>query len=144
MIEDVIITPLKIIETLGGDVYHVVKKDDKSFHGFGEAYFSSIKPGAVKAWKRHSIMTLNLTVPVGSIKFVVFDNRKNKNGAFQEVFLSQKNYCRLTIPPMLWVGFQGLDSKDSMLLNIASIPHDPMEYDKKEIEEINFNWKVNK
>ena len=35
---------------------------DPGFEGFGEVYFSSVLQGLVKAWKRHSRMTLNLDV----------------------------------------------------------------------------------
>ena len=42
---------------------------------------------------------------------------------------------------MIWIGFQGLFSERSLLLNIANIMHNPKEVDKKNIEEIKFNWK---
>ena len=140
MIKDLLITPLDIIETPGGNVMHAMKQIDTGFFGFGEAYFSEIKPGSIKAWKRHREMTLNLIVPLGKIKFVMFDDRKGTNNGFQEVIISKENYCRLTVPPMIWVGFKGLSSFKSILLNIASIPHDPKEVDKKEIDKIEFDW----
>jgi len=140
MIKDLLITPLDIIETPGGNVMHAMKQIDTGFFGFGEAYFSEIKPGSIKAWKRHREMTLNLIVPLGKIKFVMFDDRKGTNNGFQEVIISKENYCRLTVPPMIWVGFKGLSSFKSILLNIASIPHNPKEVDKKEIDKIEFDW----
>ena len=140
MIDDVIITPLEIIETFGGNVMHAMKKTDLGYADFGEAYFSEIEKNTVKAWKRHREMTLNLIVPSGKIKFVLFDDRKESNNRFQEVIISKENYCRLTVPPMIWVGFKGLSSFKSILLNIASIPHNPKEVDKKEIDKIQFDW----
>ena len=140
MIDDVIITPLEIIETFGGNVMHAMKKTDLGYADFGEAYFSEIEKNKVKAWKRHREMTLNLIVPLGKIKFVLFDDRKESNNRFQEVIISKENYCRLTVPPMIWVGFKGLSSFKSILLNIASIPHNPKEVDKKEIDKIEFDW----
>jgi len=140
MIKDVLITPLDIIDTPGGNVMHVMKESDVGYVAFGEAYFSEIKLNAIKGWKRHKEMTLNLVVPVGKIKFVLFDNRGESNGVFQEVVISKKNYCRLTVPPMIWVGFQGLSISGSILLNIANINHNPTEVDKKNIDEIEFNW----
>ena len=140
MIDDVIITPLEIIETFGGNVMHAMKKTDLGYADFGEAYFSEIEKNTVKAWKRHREMTLNLIVPLGTIKFVMFDDRKGSNNMFQEVIISKENYCRLTVPPMIWVGFKGLSSFKSILLNIASIPHNPKEVDKKEIDKIQFDW----
>ena len=66
-----LLTPLKIIPVPGGDVLHAMKYSDKGFTGFGEAYFSTIEPGIIKAWKRHRKMTLNLIVPFGAIRFTV-------------------------------------------------------------------------
>ena len=41
-LEDILLTPLKTINTDGGNVRHVIKTTDKNFKGFGEAYFSNI------------------------------------------------------------------------------------------------------
>ena len=140
MINDVLLTPLDIIETPGGNVMHAMKEIDAGFYGFGEAYFSEVSFNSIKAWKRHKEMTLNLVVPIGKIKFVLFDNREGSNNQFQEIIISRDNYCRLTVPPMVWVGFKGLSETGSMLLNIANIGHDPLEVDRKNIKEIEFNW----
>ena len=137
---ELIITPLDIIKVNKGDVMHAMKSHDPGFSGFGEAYFSVVSYNAIKAWKRHHEMTLNLVVPVGKIRFVLFDDRKVSNTQFQEVIISKDNYCRLTVPPMVWIGFQGLSDNGSMLLNIADIEHNPHEVDKKNIEQIEFNW----
>jgi dTDP-4-dehydrorhamnose 3,5-epimerase len=145
MIKDVIITPLKIIDVPGGNVLHGMKCSDEGFVEFGEAYFSMAETGVIKAWKRHTKMTLNLIVPVGGICFVIYDDRldSSTHGQFQEVTLSkQKNYCRLTVPPMVWLGFQGVDESPSMLLNIASILHQPKEADRKDLKEFKFDWSL--
>jgi len=140
MIKDVIITHLDVIDTLGGNVMHGMKSTSKGYTGFGEAYFSKIDKGAIKAWKRHKEMTLNLIVPVGEIRFVLFDEREVLNTQFQEIIISKNNFCRLTVPPMIWMGFQGLSDGGSMLLNIANIEHNIHEVDKKNTEQIEFNW----
>jgi len=141
MIKGVLITKLDVIDTLGGNVMHAMKETSVGYSGFGEAYFSQVDKGAIKAWKRHKEMTLNLIVPVGEIRFVLFDDREVSNNKFQEVVISKSNYCRLTVPPMIWMGFQGLSSGGSMLLNIADMEHDPQEVDKRGLEQIEFNWK---
>jgi dTDP-4-dehydrorhamnose 3,5-epimerase len=140
MIKDVLITKLDVIDTPGGSVMHGMKETSAGYTGFGEAYFSQVIKGAIKAWKRHREMTLNLIVPVGTIRFVLFDDREVSNTQFQEVIISKNNYCRLTVPPMIWMGFQGLSDDGSMLLNIANLEHNPHEVDKKNIEQIEFNW----
>jgi dTDP-4-dehydrorhamnose 3,5-epimerase len=140
MINDVILTPLKVIETPGGRVMHALKDTDLGFDRFGEAYFSEVQPMKIKAWKRHRDMTLNLIVPFGKIRFVIFDDRMSGENSYQEFTLSIEEYYRLTIPPMVWLGFQGKAECNSMLLNIANLSHDPSEVDRKNIDEIEFNW----
>ena len=142
IIDDVLVTPQKIIDVPGGDIYHIMKKSGPGCVGFGEAYFSSIKYNVVKAWKRHRQMTLNLVVPHGCVRFVIFDDRpgSRSNGVFQIETLSMHNYHRLTIPPRLWVGFQGIDTGASLLLNIADIEHDNGEVDRKKLENFEFDW----
>ena len=142
-INGVKITPLSIIDTKGCDVLHAMKISDHGYSGFGEAYFSTIEPDAIKGWKRHKQMVLNLVVPVGTVRFILFDDRDNQDNVnqFQEVTLSiEDGYSRLTIPPMIWVGFQGLGLQKSLVLNIANIEHSPEEVERKELAEIKFNW----
>jgi dTDP-4-dehydrorhamnose 3,5-epimerase len=145
-IDGVKLFPLKHIAMPGGNIFHAMKNSDAGYDGFGEAYFSTIEPSVIKAWKRHNRMTLNLIVPVGTIRFVIYDDRVDSPSfnRFYEVTLSQKNYFRLTIPPMVWMGFQCVGNVMAMLLNIANIPHMPSEVDRKEIEDIMFNWNLNK
>ena len=109
---------------------HALKSNENTFTGFGEAYFSTVEQNAVKGWKKHHQMTLNLIVPAGEILFVLYDAREKSRtqGMLQEIILSVNNYHRLTVPPGIWMAFKGLQS-DNMLLNIASIPHDPEEAD---------------
>ena len=140
MLKGVIITPLEIIHTPGGNVMHAMKNSSLGFSGFGEAYFSKIDGGAIKGWKRHKEMTLNLIVPECKVRFILFDDRELSKCQFQEIVISEKNYCRLTIPPMVWMGFQGLSDSCSILLNIANIEHNPDEVDKKNLEQIKFDW----
>lgn len=138
------ITPLKQINHIKGDILHGLKKSDAGFVDFGEAYFSTIKKGEVKAWKRHSRMTLNLIVPEGEIKFVLYDDRENSEtiDSFQEIVLSKSNYKRLTIPPNVWMGFQGISEGLNLVLNIADIEHDPAEQENVLFEnsKIVYNW----
>ena len=142
-IPDVLLTPLSIIGGASGSVMHGLKASDKSFVGFGEAYFSTVEYGVIKPWKRHLSMTLNLIVPVGAIRFVLVDERGSLDKQlFMDVTLSHLNYYRLTVPPKIWVAFQGRSKNDiNMLLNIADMEHDQMELERLELEKIPFKCK---
>ena len=134
--DGVILTPLKQICTPKGYVFHAMKKSDNGFAGFGEAYFSFVNKGDIKGWKKHTKMTLNLIVPVGEIEFVVYDDNSKE---FFSVMLSQKNYQRLSVAPGLWMAFRGLD-ENNLLLNLASIEHDPSEALTCDINEIKYEF----
>ena len=142
-IEGLILSNLKIIKHPKGNIYHGIKRDDLGFVDFGEAYFSTILGGHIKGWNRHKKMTLNLIVPVGDVTFVVYDDRKDSktNSVINTIQLSSINYSRLTIPPGLWVAFKGSDSEINLILNIASIAHDPKEIDRLQLDQIDFDWK---
>ncbi|MDY5430736.1 MAG: dTDP-4-dehydrorhamnose 3,5-epimerase, partial [Desulfovibrio sp.] len=65
-IDGVSFQPLKVIDTPGGPVLHMLRPDsplrphaetaDGELH-LGEVYFSEVLPGAIKAWKRHRRQT---------------------------------------------------------------------------------------
>ena len=136
-IEGVIITPLKIIEKDQGNIMHAMKMGDEGYAGFGEAYFTFVKHKVIKGWKKHGLMTLNLIVPIGAVKFVLFDDRKDSptQGLFFEIILSTLNYQRLTVPPKIWIAFQGIGGQENMVLNLASIMHDPAETEDLNLKE---------
>lgn len=142
IIEGLIITPLKQINHPKGDIYHGMKKSDDGFNSFGEAYFSTIVKDEIKGWKKHTQMVLNLMVPIGEIEFVIYDDRIESStfNNFFSIKLSQKNYKRLTIPFGVWMAFKGIGDGTNMLLNIASIEHNPSEAFIKDLNEIKYNW----
>lgn len=141
-IKGVTLTPIKIISNTKGDVMHALKKTDASFSEFGEAYFSTIHMHVIKGWKKHTEMKLNLFVPSGNIKFVLYDDRIESEtyGNFFEVELGLNNYQRLTIPPGIWMAFEGKGAGINLLLNIASILHDPNETISCDLSNINYQW----
>lgn len=135
---------LKIIPTNGGDVMHALKASEESFKTFGELYFSWIMPDTVKAWKKHKIMTMNLIVPIGLVKFVLFDDQEN-NIRFDEIVIGniaeeKRFYKRLTIKPNTWFGFKGISKCESLVVNCADIEHSPDEIVKADVESIPYKW----
>jgi dTDP-4-dehydrorhamnose 3,5-epimerase len=136
-VNNVIVAPLQRIETIGGDVMHAMKSTDLGFQGFGEAYFSWISSGAIKAWKCHKQMTMNLVVPVGNVKFVFFSMSDCK---FRVENIGSDHYARLTVPPGIWFGFKGMSPESSLVLNMSSIVHDPSEVDRLSLADIEYSW----
>jgi dTDP-4-dehydrorhamnose 3,5-epimerase len=129
-------TDLKTIAVAGGNVMHAIKSHELSDQGFGEAYFSWIEGGAVKAWKLHTKMTLNLVAPLGMVMFKFLD----EDGAERTEIIGDERYCRLTVPPNIWFGFKDLSGARSLILSVADIPHDPNEVLRKDIDFFDVDW----
>lgn len=122
--------PLRVIADARGAVLHMLRADAPDFSGFGEIYFSEVRPGAVKAWKRHRRMTQRFAVPVGRIRLVIHDDREGSptGGRTQVIELGRPDaYLLAVIPPLLWYGFAAISDQAALMANCADLPHDPME-----------------
>lgn len=146
MIEGVVVTPLRQILDERGKVMHMLRSDSPIFTQFGEVYFSTIYPGAIKAWHIHKRMVLNYAVPTGNIKIVLYDDRAGSPTRYQlqEVFIGPDNYALVTVPPMVWNGFKGVGEATAVVANCASLPHDQDEIDRKPFDDpsIPYDWKL--
>lgn len=134
MIDGVRVTPLSQIVDERGKVLHMLRADSPVFEAFGEIYFSMVYPGAIKGWHLHHRMTLNYAVPVGHIKFVLYDGRETSttHGELQELFLGPDHYVLVTVPPGVWNGFKGIGTDAALVANCATIPHDPTEIERRD------------
>lgn len=127
-ISGVSLTELGQIVDDRGSVLHHMRRDEPEFSTFGECYFSEMLPRAVKAWKRHSRQTQHIAVPVGRVRFVIFDDRETSSsrGLVEVVELGRPDdYHRLCIPRGLWYGFTCLSDEPALIANCADRPHDP-------------------
>ncbi|WP_365330724.1 hypothetical protein [uncultured Rikenella sp.] len=88
-------------------------------------------------------MTLNFVIPVGRIRFVLYDDREGSTtyGQFFDLTLGEGNYQRITIPAGIWVAFHGVGEGLNLLLNLANLEHDPEEVERKEtLDDIPYTW----
>lgn len=136
MIDGVRHTPLKVIADERGDILHMLRRNDPHFDVFGEVYFSWINPGVAKAWQKHTTTTVNITVPLGAVCVVVFDDRKTSPtcDALHEYHLTPEKHALLTIPPGLWYGYFSVSETPSLIVNCATAPHDSAEQEKLPVE----------
>jgi len=137
---DIQVTPLQRIEVVGGDVLHALKQNDNAYAGFGEAYFSWVSGGWIKAWKRHTKMTMNIVVPVGQVRFVFRVVNSAECDEFRVEEIGVCRYARITVPAGIWFGFQGCGSSQSLILNVSNIVHDPNEVERLTLSDINYAW----
>lgn len=145
-IDGVIVTPLKRIPDERGSILHMLRADDPHFQAFGEIYFSTVFPGVVKGWHIHQKMTLNYSVPIGMIKFALYDDRAESptRGQLMELFIGEMNYCLVTVPPMVWNGFKGIGEKMALVANCSTLAHDRGEIDRCDPFEndIPYSWNL--
>ena len=141
-ISGVRVSPLKRIANESGDILHMLRSDAPHFEGFGEIYFSEVRPGAVKAWRVHHQMTVNYAVPVGEIKLVLYDDRKGTAapGQLAEIVLGASNYHLVSVPPGVWYGFKGLGTTMAVVANCATMPHDESEIERADHSENPFGY----
>ena len=137
ILKEIKVVKLKKIPTDGGDVLHFLKNGDQGYKRFGEIYFSQIKYGKVKAWKKHLKMTLNLVVPVGNVRFVFYSPNKD---IFRVEEIGSSNYSRIIVPPGIWFGFKGLSKNNNLVSNLANIKHDPQESINVEKNFFSYKW----
>jgi dTDP-4-dehydrorhamnose 3,5-epimerase len=111
---------------------HMLRADSPEFEKFGEIYFSTVYPGAIKGWHIHKEMILNYAVVHGAIKLVLYDDREKSptKGELQEIFLGKDNYSLVKIPPLVWNGFKGMGTEMAIVANLASVTHSPAEIDR--------------
>jgi len=123
---DVNFYDLKEISDKRGSVLHMIRTDSDGFESFGECYFSEILPNKIKAWKKHKEQTQNITVPVGEIILVVYDDRKGSNTQNNIIITKigrPLNYKRVKIPPGVWYGFKCISKSKALIVNCVNIPH---------------------
>jgi dTDP-4-dehydrorhamnose 3,5-epimerase len=126
MMSEILYTPLRRIPTSHGEVRHGLRASDPGFAGFGEVYVSEVIGRKIKGWKRHRLMVMNLVVLTGTVRFILHDGadlRRDYVVSAEE----DERYARLTVPPGLWMAFQGIGRGGNLLMNIASCEHDPEE-----------------
>ncbi|MCG6962509.1 MAG: dTDP-4-dehydrorhamnose 3,5-epimerase family protein [Acidobacteria bacterium] len=146
MIDGVKIIPLRRIPDERGVVMHMLRSDEQHFRGFGEIYFSTVYPGVVKGWHRHTRMTLNYAVPYGLIKLVLYDAREDSTtrGELMEIFAGESNYVLVQVPPGIWNGFKCVGGDTAIVANCATVPHDPTEIERTDPADprIPYDWNL--
>jgi dTDP-4-dehydrorhamnose 3,5-epimerase len=131
-IDGLMIESKKIIQGERGCVYHMVRASQTSMP-IKEVYFSSVKSGVSKGWKRHRLMWQRFTVPIGEIEFSFIDARSDSKTFQKElsVVISASNHALITVPPGIWYTFKCLSSSESLIVNAPSHEHDPDELETK-------------
>lgn len=115
---DYYLSELKLFHDERGYVKHGLKFTDENSFGIREVYFSNVKNGFYKGWKKHKEMILNLIVINGEIVFYLANNDFSKIINFS---ISHKDSKRLTVMPNQWLAFTSATKPSSTLINISNL-----------------------
>ena len=133
-IKDAVYMELPTFPTNGGRVLRMLRPDSPMWPNFpaglGEVYFSLVEPQIVRAWKLHTRQTGLFAVPMGLVKFVLYDARAASPtlGVIASLELGlPDNFRLLRIPNGVWYGFKCLSASAALICNCADMPHDPEE-----------------
>ena len=121
------LTPLPLFSSHEGSVLKYLSRHHEQFAGFGEAYFSSVNNASQKCWRTHTKAVSNIVVISGSIHFVFSTAAALHFPPRYAVSLDSSTPQLLTIQPLTWFSFRGLEDGSNTLINISSLPYDPSE-----------------
>ena len=122
-----------------GEILLGLKKNDIEYKSFSELYFSKVYFNKIKGWKIHKKATMNIVVPFGNIKFVIYDNL---NKTFFSEIVGVDDYKLITIYPNVYFGFKGLTDPFSILANISNYINDPNEYKNIDLNIFDYDWSL--
>ena len=147
MIDGVTIKPLRRFRDERGQVMKMQEATDPEFKGFGEVYFSTVRPGVVKAWRR-SPAWRNYRVVHGAIRLVLADRREGSptRGALDEIEMGDDHDVLVQIPPGVWSGFVGLGNLEAIVCDLTDRPNAAAGVEKREPDDatIGYDWHARK
>lgn len=118
-----------------GYVQRFVRVDDEYYDGFGEVYFSKVNKGKIRAWKKHLLNKLYLTVVEGIVSFVVCKGEEVSH----VVNIDSNSPSVLVIPPNTIYGFSG-KKRINIVASLMNQVHDPAEIVNYPSNYISFDW----
>jgi dTDP-4-dehydrorhamnose 3,5-epimerase len=145
MIDGLNIMPLKVITDERGKIMKMADSNSALFEKFGEIYFSFINPGIIKGWKKHQAAIQLFSVPIGTIKFVIYDDRPDSptKNELQEIECGEDNYQLIKMPANVWYSWKTTSTFPAMIASLTSEPHNPTEATSAEINNnsiIPYQW----
>ncbi len=126
MIESVKVIPLKRICDERGMIMHMLRCNESHFEKFGEIYFATAYPGAIKGWHEHTKQTQFYAVIKGMIKLVLYDNRpvSPTHKELMEIFTGEDNYQLVKIPTGVINGYKTISVETAIIANCATLPYE--------------------
>lgn len=102
-------------------------------------YQVTIRPGHIKGWVVHELQDDRIFVSYGTMRFVLFDNRKDSPTyrSINDICIGEQNRALITIPKGVFHAVQNVGTSDSMFVNMPTRPYDHANPDKRRLPLVN-------
>ena len=135
-IDKIKIEKYNVVNNKNGKILKILNNKQSNLKFYKDAYFSFVKFGKIKGWKKHTRMTMTLVVPVGKVKFVFYDEDN-----FRSIVIGDNRFYKIIVPPNIWFSFKGISKGSNVVFNLANLKHNDKEVVRKRNNEIKYNWK---
>lgn len=98
-------------------------------------YQVTIRPNKIKGWVVHTTYDDRSFVSRGTIKFVLYDDRK-KSSTYKkvnEIYLSEENRALITIPKGVFHALQNVGHDDALFVNMPTKAYNHKNPDKRRL-----------
>lgn len=146
MIKGVEVKDLKVNYDNRGHLMEVLRRDDKIFKKFGQAYITTALPGVTKAWHYHKLQDDHFCCVFGKMRLAIYDSRKNSKtfGEINEWELSLENPKLIKIPKLLYHGFKCISKEEAIVINVPTVPYNYKKPDEYRLDafdnKIPYDW----
>ena len=104
------------------------------FHGerIVYAYNVMIRPGHIKGWTKHLLQDDMQFVVVGTVRYVLYDDREGSptRGRINELAFGDRHRGLLVIPAGVYHAVQNVGTTEAFLVNLPTRPYDHADPDK--------------
>ncbi|MFA5253009.1 MAG: dTDP-4-dehydrorhamnose 3,5-epimerase family protein, partial [Phycisphaerae bacterium] len=109
-----------------GRLGEIMRADDPFFEKFGQVYFTTTRPGVVKAWHWHKKQTDHFYVAKGMVKIALYDERKDSPtyGIVNQLYLGEHCPGVVRIPPGVQHGWMCVSDTEAYIMNVVSEMYD--------------------
>lgn len=123
-----------------GSVTELLRSDDSCFAGFGQVYVSTVNPGFVKGFYKHSKQTGHLSCVQGQIKLVLIDDPDDDDTVIEEHHLSPLSPKLVVLKPGVWYAWRAEGMGPALVVNVIDVPFDKDNPDTERVSPYTDRW----
>ncbi len=148
MIDGVVVKPLKPIPDERGELCEMLRSDDPLFERFGQIYYTTTRPGIVKAWHCHRAQTDHMVSLGAPALIVLCDARADSptKGEVMEIIAGRSNPTLVKIPPGIYHGFTPAEGEEILVVNMPTKLYNYDDPDEQRLDpfdnDLDFDWRA--